>query len=266
MIRGMFLFFLVLIKLGAIAQSTASKNVSTVTINAPQLNGERRLYIYLPHDYKNSAKKYPVIYMHDAQNLFDKQTAYSGEWRVDETLDSLKAQVIVVGISHGNDKRIEDLTPYPNAKYGGGGADAYLDFVVKTVKPYIDSNYSTKKGRKHTYLFGSSLGGLVSYYALLKYPKIFAGAGVFSPSFWFTDDIYTLTEKTSKINARIYFMAGEAESESMIPKLHRIQELISRKIKNDNFVTVRTVPEGQHNEVLWSKEFMAAYLWLVERR
>ncbi len=266
MIRLIFLFLLILIKFEVTAQSTTSKNVSTITVNAPQLNGERKLFIYLPNDYQNSTKKYPVIYMHDAQNLFDKQTAYSEEWQIDETLDSLKAQVIVVGISHGNDKRIEELTPYPNSEYGGGGANVYLDFVVNTVKPYIDSNYRTQKGKKHTYIFGSSLGGLVSYYALLKYPNIFAGAGVFSPSFWFSEDIYTLTEKTPKIKGRIYFMAGESESETMIPKLHQIEQLLTHKMQTNKLFKTKTVPNGKHNEALWGKEFAAAYLWLVERQ
>ncbi|KAF2518713.1 alpha/beta hydrolase [Flavobacterium salilacus subsp. salilacus] len=264
--RLLFLFCLLFINRDAIAQSTASENVSTVTIHAPQLNSDRKLFIYLPHNYKKSTKKYPVIYMHDAQNLFDKQTAYSGEWRVDEILDSLKAQVIVVGISHGEAKRIDELTPYSNPEYGGGGADAYLDFVVKTVKPYIDTTYRTQKNKKHTYIFGSSLGGLVSYYALLKYPKVFGGAGVFSPSFWFTDAIYTLTEETPEINSRIYFMAGESESETMIAELRKMEKLIRNKIKNENSIKVKTVPEGKHNEALWGKEFTAAYLWLIGKR
>lgn len=104
--------------------------------------------------------------MHDAQNLFDAKTSYSGEWNVDEKLDSLKAQVIVVGIEHGNEKRIDELTPFKNEKYGGGNANNYLEFIVKTLKPYIDKNYRTKTKAKSTILFGSSLGGLVSFMAL----------------------------------------------------------------------------------------------------
>lgn len=109
--------------------------------------------------------------MHDGQNLFDDKTAFAGEWRVDETLDSLKAEVIIVGIESSNEKRMDELTPYQNEKYGGGKADAYLDFIVTTLKPYIDTNYRTKTGKMNTAIAGSSLGGLVSYYAILKYPK-----------------------------------------------------------------------------------------------
>jgi hypothetical protein len=86
--------------------------------------------VYLPKDYdSNAKKKYPVIYMHDGQNLFDAKTSYVGEWNVDETLDSISAQVIVIGIEHGNEKRMEELTPFKHEKYGGGNADNYLEFL-----------------------------------------------------------------------------------------------------------------------------------------
>src|SRR5690606_15416590 len=86
--------------------STASAQVSTFTINAPQLDTIKKIWVYLPKNYSKSKKSYPVIYMHDAQNLFDSATSYSGEWNVDESLDSINAQVIVIGIEHGNAKRI----------------------------------------------------------------------------------------------------------------------------------------------------------------
>lgn len=111
--------------------------------------------------------------MHDPQNLFDAKTSYSGEWNVDKKMDSLKAQVIVEGIEHGNDKRIDELTPFKNEKYGGGKAASYLEFIVKTVKPYIDKTYRTKTKKKNTIIMGSSLGGVTPYYAVLKYPEIF---------------------------------------------------------------------------------------------
>jgi len=152
-------------------ESTASRQVSTFTIDAPQLQSTKKIWVYLPKNYEATAKEYPVIYMHDAQNLFDSKTSFVGEWNIDESLDSLNAQVIVIGIEHGNDKRIDELTPYKNAKYGGGNADAYVDFIVKTLKPEVDKKYRTKTNPKNTAIMGSSLGGLVSYYAALKYPK-----------------------------------------------------------------------------------------------
>ncbi|MBE99732.1 alpha/beta hydrolase-fold protein [Flavobacterium coralii] len=244
------------------AQPLANGTITKITLQSPQLNAERGIYIYLPHNYYSSNKKYPVIYMHDAQNLFDDKTAFAGEWRVDETLDSLKAQVIVVGIMHGNETRLKELTPYPNPEYGGGEADTYLDFLVHTVKPYIDTTYRVKTSRRHTYIFGSSLGGLVSYYALLKYPEVFAGAGIFSPSFWFTDDIYRLTENTKKMDAKLYFMAGDSESEQMVSDVERMINLLKQKVNCKN-IKLKIIPGGKHNEALWSKQFAEAYLWLI---
>lgn len=266
MIRYIYLLLILLVFLPGKAQNTASKNVITHTLEAPQLEGTRKLFIYLPFNYKTTDKKYPVIYMHDAQNLFDRQTAYSNEWCVDETLDSLKAQTIIVGIAHGESNRIKELTPYPNTQYGGGGADAYLDFLVNTVKPYIDSNYRTKTNKDDTYIFGSSLGGLVSYYAFLKYPDVFGGAGVFSPSFWFNNSIYTITENTPEINGRIYFMAGEAESKNMVADLYKMEGLVRKKINSTGQLKCKTVPGGEHNELLWAQEFAEAYSWLVKEQ
>ena len=247
------------------AQNTASKNVSTFMIDAPQLGSARKIWLYLPENYNATKKKFPVMYMHDAQNLFDKTTAFSGEWQVDETLDSLKAQVIVVGIAHGNEKRIEELTPYPNPKYGGGKADHYLDFIVTTLKPYIDKNYRTKPDVKNTAIFGSSLGGLVSFYAVLKYPKIFGKAGVFSPSFWYTDDIYKLMEQAPKTKAKIYLLAGDSEStdDDVVGDVKKMERLLDANrcacLKLNKNVVVKG---GQHNEKLWRESFAKAYLWL----
>lgn len=250
---------------GVSAQSTASKNVSAFTIDAPQLGGQKKIWLYLPENYRSSAKRLPVIYMHDGQNLFDAKTSYVGEWQVDETLDSLKAQVIVVGIEHGGEKRIDELTPYKNAKYGGGKADQYLDFIVNTLKPYIDKNYRTKPDKKHTAIFGSSLGGLVSFYAVLKYPEVFSKAGVFSPSFWFTGDIYKLMENAPKNKARIYFLAGDSESkdDDVVGDIKRMEKLLDANrcacLKLTKSVVVKG---GKHNEKMWREWFGKAYLWL----
>jgi len=244
-------------------QSTSSKQVSTFTIEAPQLKTIKKIWIYLPKNYTTSKKKFPVIYMHDAQNIFDAKTSYSGEWNVDEKLDSLKAQVIVVSIEHGNDKRMDELTPYKNEKYGGGNADNYLEFIVKTLKPEIDKKYRTKSNVRNTAIMGSSLGGLVSYYAILKYPGIFGKAGIFSPAFWFNPGIFTLTEKTRKLKSKIYFLCGDNEDKDMVPDLNKMDDLIAEKRCDCLHLTKkRIVKGGQHNEKLWRDGFVKAYLWL----
>lgn len=243
--------------------STASKNVSTFNIASPQLNSSRKIWIYLPENYSKSKKRFSVIYMHDAQNLFDSKTSYSGEWNVDEKLDSLRAQVIVVGIEHGNEKRIDELTPYKNEKYGGGKADAYLDFIVSTLKPKIDNEYRTKTKSRNTIIMGSSLGGLTSYYAALKFPKVFGKAGVFSPSFWYSSDIYNFTENSGKIKSKIYFLAGDNESEDMVKDLNSMELLLNKnRCYCLNLNEKKIIKGGQHNEKLWRENFVNAILWL----
>lgn len=261
------LLFLVVFSFSkSVAQkSTVSKQVATFTIDAPQLQTTKKIWMYLPKNYNATNKKYPVIYMHDAQNLFDATTSYAGEWSVDETLDSINAQVIVVGIEHGNDKRMEELTPYKNEKYGGGNADNYLDFIVTTLKPYVDKTYRTKTNARNTGIMGSSLGGLVSYYAILKYPEIFRKAGVFSPAFWFNrKEIIELTKNTPKLKTKIYFLCGDNEGDAdVIRDLNTINDLVSGKRCDCLHLTKKTILKGgQHNEKLWRDNFVKAYLWL----
>jgi predicted alpha/beta superfamily hydrolase len=244
-------------------ESTTSKQVSTFTIEAPQLQTTKKTWVYLPKNYENSKKKYSVLYMHDAQNLFDTKTAYAGEWNVDEKLDSINAQLIVIGIEHGNDKRMEELTPFKNEKYGGGNADAYLEFIVKTLKPQIDQKFLTKTKKKNTLIMGSSLGGLVSFYAILKYPQVFGKAGVFSPSFWFSDKIYDVAENTRKIKSKIYFLCGDNESEDMLSDLNKMEYLLNTKrCYCLNLNEKKIIKGGQHNEKLWRDGFTKAILWL----
>lgn len=247
-------------------QSTASVQVSTFQIEAPQLDTIKTIWIYTPKNYSEE-KQYPVIYMHDAQNLFDHKTSYVGEWGVDEFLDSIQQpEVIIVGIEHGNEKRIDELTPFPNAKYGGGKGDAYLDFIRFTLKPHIDASYSTKPEADNTYIIGSSLGGLISYYAVLKYPEVFGNAGVFSPSFWFSQMIYDFTGSSEiKRDTRFYFMAGDKESEEMVPDMKKMVELLKEKGVSEDQIQVKVRENGEHNEASWKAEFPEAFSWLLRK-
>jgi enterochelin esterase-like enzyme len=137
---------------------TASQQVHIISekFDMPQLGRQRRIWIYLPADYRASKRNYPVIYMHDGQNLFDACTAGFGEWGIDEILDKLspKKECIVVGIDHGGDQRITEYDPY-DSKYGKGRGDEYVDFMAKTLKPYIDSHYRTKTSPRYTTIAGS---------------------------------------------------------------------------------------------------------------
>jgi predicted alpha/beta superfamily hydrolase len=264
--RKITLFFILFFSLNNLfsQESTASKNVTSFTIDSPQLNCSKKIWMYLPNEYATSKKKYPVIYMHDGQNLFDSKTSYVGEWNIDEKLDSLNAQVIVVGIEHGNEKRIDELTPYKNEKYGGGYGDNYLEFIVKTLKPKIDSTYRTKLNTVNTVIMGSSLGGLISYYALLKYPEVFGKAGVFSPAFWINPKIFEFTKNTKTLDSKMYFLCGDNESTDMVPDVNKMEILVSDiRCSCRHLTRKKIVKGGQHNEKLWRDNFVTVFKWLA---
>jgi len=248
------------------AQSTASSQVSKFTIDAPQLNAHKVVWVYTPKSYKKSKTNYPVMYMFDAQNLFDATTSYAGEWKIDEYLDSIsQREVIVVGIEHGNDKRLEELTPYPNDQYGGGLGNKFLDFMINTLKPHIDSTYRTKTDAVHTSIVGSSLGGLMAFYALIIYPDNFSKAGVFSPAFWINPEIYEYVATVDiPKSSRFYFMAGDQEDDTMLPNQQKMLDLLKEKGVPDNQMTVKVVKGGTHNEALWRSAFPDAFTWLFK--
>src|SRR5438874_5904473 len=110
----------------------------------------RRLLVYLPPSYFRAEQRYPVLYMHDGQNLFDAAGSYSGEWQVDETMEALSAEgieAIVVGVAGAGSGRAVDYSAHRHSLYGGGGADAYLDFLVREVKSLIDGSFRTLQDR-----------------------------------------------------------------------------------------------------------------------
>ncbi len=145
--------------------------------------------MYFPPNY-SSGKRFPVIYMHDGQNLFDSASSFSGEWKVDEILDSLykyhNFSCIVVGIYNGENQRSNELSPWHNDSLNvGGDGDKYAKFIVKTLKPFIDSHYRTLIDRENTVIMGSSMGGLMSLYLALQYPEVFGKAAIFSHHYGF---------------------------------------------------------------------------------
>jgi predicted alpha/beta superfamily hydrolase len=246
---------------------TASAQVHIINekFEIPQLGRQRRVWIYLPAGYQSSKKKYPVIYMHDGQNLFDAFTSGYGEWGIDEFLDKLPAQkeCIVVGIDHGGEYRITEYDPY-DSKYGKGMGDDYVAFLVKTLKPFIDANYRTKKEAANTTIAGSSMGGLISMYAALKYPDVFGNAGIFSPAFWIAPEMYKYAqEKNLPVKSRFYFVCGDAESENMVADMKKMADIIQTKGKEQQSPVVIVKGAG-HNEKQWNGDFSGFYAWLVD--
>ncbi len=255
--------------------ATPQVKIIDTAFNIPQLNRKRRIWIYLPKGYATSGKIYPVLYMHDGQNLFNEQTASFEEWGVDECLDTLQKKIdsecIVVGIDHGSEKRINEYCPYdyslknsfitPDSK---GEGKFYVDFLVKNLKPYIDSKFRTKKGREFTFIAGSSMGGLISEYAMLTYPDVFGAAGIFSPSFWIAPAIFDeATKGENNVLSRFYFYGGGKESTTMISDIEKMYDLLGKKKRYEIARLIN--PIGEHKEKFWKQAFPEFYIWLMKK-
>jgi len=238
-------------------------------LEIPGLNRKRQVRLYLPPGYASSGKRYPVLYMHDAQNLFDDATAYAGEWKVDETLDALskegKLELIVVGIDNGGDKRMTELNAWDSARFGQAEGKQYTDFVVKTLKPMIDSQYRTLPDRANTAIMGSSMGGLASHYAIAQYPQVFSKAGVFSPAYWTAPASFDFvgTHPLPK-DARVYLLMGEKEGDSMVPDVERMAGVVRASGHPVDATVLKIVPGAKHNEGFWSSELREALLWMFK--
>ena len=196
--------------------ASAGQVTITEPIASPQLKNSRKLRIYLPPSYaENLAKRYPVLYMHDGQNLFDaKSAAYGVEWGIDETADRLigagaMEEIIVVGIDN-TPGRIAEYTPCCDAKHGGGQLDAYQAFITDTVKPHIDATLRTLPGRESTAIMGSSLGGIASVYIAQRQPQVFSKAGGVSSSFWWNDG-HMVRQPAARVAVKFYLDAGTTD-------------------------------------------------------
>jgi alpha-amylase len=253
------------------ASATPSVSILDSAFAMPQLGRTRRVWLYLPPGYATSRVRYPVLYMHDGQNVFDAATSFAGEWGVDETLDSLQARgdggAIVVAVDNGQQKRFDEYSPWRNAQLGGGEGDAYVDFLAQTLKPYIDQHYRTLPDRLHTGVAGSSMGGLISLYAALKYPDVFGRVGVFSPAFWVAPSIYAVARRAHpRPGTRIYMVTGGQEGDTPEVYVKDHQRMVDT-LRAAGFAIGRDVqaavrPDGKHAEWFWRREFPAAYQWL----
>ncbi len=250
--------------------ASASVSILDTGFAIPQLGRTRRVWIYLPPGYTASSTRYPVLYMHDGQNLFDAATSYAGEWGVDETLDSLRALgdpgAIVVGVDNGGEHRMQEYNPWAFAQFGPGEGDAYVDFLVKTLKPYVDRHYRTRPDRRHTGIAGSSMGGVISLYAALKYPAVFGRVGVFSPAFWTAPALYALARGAHPApGTRIYMVTGGREGtapDSVVRQHQRMVDTLTAAGFTTADLDAVVRPDGEHAEWFWRREFPAAYEWL----
>lgn len=234
------------------------------------LNNDRDVVVYLPPGYESGKKKrHSVFYLHDGQNLFDGATSFipGKEWRVDETAESLIAAgqiepIIIVGIYNAGSARNDEYTPTRDEKHKiGGKADLYGRMLVEELKPFIDSTYRTRKDARHTGLGGSSLGGIVSLYLVLKYPRVFGKAAIVSPSVWFANkQIVQYAEALkSKPKMRIWLDMGTKEGRTAEGAQQSVMDarllrdtLLKKGWRAGKDLSYFEAEGAEHNETAWA--------------
>lgn len=252
--------------------------VGTIQVSQPlfgPMKGvRRRLLVYLPPSYFLKEQHYPVLYMHDGQNLFDAGVSYSGEWQVDETMEALSEEgieAIVVGIANAGSGRGVDYSAHVHSEYGGGGADAYIAYMVNTIKPIIDGAFRTLPEREHTGLMGSSMGGSISLYGLLTRPDVFGFAGVLSPAFWWSEGtLLPFVESVPFMGGRIYMDVGDNETpevpgrkEAYLNDAMAMEALLRAKGYGANDLRFIVEAGGTHHESAWARRLPDALRFLL---
>lgn len=237
-------------------------------ITIPELTGEeeRRLYVYLPKSYQNNRRKrYPVLYMFDGHNLFfDSDATYGKSWGLKDYMDKTGTQLIIVGIecNHSPDNgRLREYSPFTFTMEGTdtvvhGLGRTTMEWIVNVLKPYIDRSFRTLAGRNHTYIAGSSMGGLMSLYAILKYNRTFSKAAALSPSLWVAPDKMNRLIKNARLkpDTVIYTDYGSEEFANHDKMEQLFHTTVSRLMERHVFVTSRIIPHGNHSEACWEKQ------------
>ena len=225
--------------------------------------------MWVPPGYSRSDRRYPVIYMHDGQNLFDARTSYAEPWRVDLALTRVGKPVqeaIVVGIPNMGVERINEYSPFVDAKVGGGKGDRYLDWIIGTVKPLVDASFRTRPDRAHTGMVGASMGGLISLYAYLRDPSVFGFIGVMSPSLWFAArSIFSTLAESRHAPGRIYLDMGAREGKVALDDARHMRDaLVAKGYALGRELKWVEDPKGRHNEVDWGRRLGDALPFLLK--
>ncbi|MFN8265450.1 MAG: alpha/beta hydrolase-fold protein [Chitinophagaceae bacterium] len=270
-----------------------------------QLITPRNVDVWLPDDY-DPKNKYAVLYMHDGQMLFDTASTWNKqEWGVDEVVGQLLKEkqirnCIVVGIWNISKERHADYFPqkafesltkdqqdsvYLSKRLSGQAifnginvhSDNYLKFIVTELKPFIDKTYSTKPGRKNTFIAGSSMGGLISMYAICEYPDVFGGAACLSthwPGIFTMENnpipptfiSYLKSHLPDPRSHKIYFDYGDATLDAMYPPLQQqADEVMKEKgFTSKNWIT-KFFPGENHSENAWRKRLDIPLLFLLKK-
>jgi predicted alpha/beta superfamily hydrolase len=257
-----------------VARSTLTGNIEVIKgVKSPQLGNTRDLLIYLPPSYAKGNKRYPVLYLHDGQNVFNELTSFiKAEWRADETAEALAArghEVILVAIENAGGARNAEYLPFKarSNDYEARG-EAHAAFVVKTIKPMIDKRYRTKPDAAHTGIAGSSFGGVISLYTALSYPEVFGFVGAFSPSLWVADQsmLRWAPEHPAPRTMKLWLDMGDHEGDMPGERLYAMEltEQLGDLLREQGAqVRVQFGKDAWHNEYAWSQRFPTALEWFL---
>jgi predicted alpha/beta superfamily hydrolase len=238
------------------------------------LPDSRDVTVYLPAGYDDELeRRYPVLYLHDGQNLFDPESAFvpGNHWRVAETADAaIEAgavePLIIVGLHNTGARRLAEYTHSADKKLGGGEADCYGLLLVEEMLPFINETFRTLRGPEHTGIGGSSLGGLVSLYLGLRYPEVFGRLAVMSPSIWWDrrSILKVLTGVgNSELRARIWLDAGDAEGPRTQPDAELLAaQLVRQGWERERDLRYEWIPGGTHDERAWAERVGPMLRWL----
>ena len=250
-------------------------------VTVPELTGKekRRAYVYLPESYKyDKEKRYPVLYMFDGHNVFfDDDSTYGKSWGMKEYMDFTQTQLIIAAVecNHSPDNgRLSEYSPFDfdmdeDGTHIEGRGRQTMNWFVRFFKPYIDRHYRTLPDRDHTFIAGSSMGGLMSLYAVLKYNYIFGRAAALSPSLWTNQDeaykmILTSNPKTPTI---IYMDYGSEEMKNRRAMYKAYAKASSLLLEKRVMLNSRIVPWGKHTEESWERQlpfFMETLMYGVD--
>ena len=234
--------------------------VETFDVSITPYGLTRRTFVYLPDDWQTSGKKYPVLYMFDGHHLvFDSTATYGTCWGLKEYCDAHPNWIIAAPeCNHEGNKRLEEYCPYRSDWFGGitGTGHEYMEWLTKEFKPMMDKRYPTLPGRANTAIGGSSMGGLMSLYALLQYNDTFSRAAALSPSIWVSPEKLSGLVGRAKLEPGtvLYMDYGSREMGNHDGMRKGFGEMCSKIFARGINLTARVVPGGNHSEASWEKQ------------